>query len=446
MSKYVTSTPFNTGQKEPNYFNTNTSHPIIKNAQEYIFYKKYVSIHSEDRDMLKFPHSSEFEIEMPEDMLNVASVRLFEWTFPANYNTFSLYNSNIFMTFLINKPYNPNENNVSDILTQNIFECLYNSINENFLIVIEEGFYNPQQMVTELTNKFNTVVTNKISLYFLQQSVNPFVSPERQKEFLTSLEQFQQNGGYTNFVVAYNNVGQKIWFGNTSDGFTLTNETSLVGNATADNLYCGNKSQLPDFSSWGLPCNIGLPRCNSVAMSGSTLGENVKLYTIYNATVTPRFFYGDVNPGDNGYWLLPNPNLPGSEVWWVEAGEKINLMGSSHFYMELEGQNCIDETSPYNLSSFTSGTNGTNGVVNSSFAKISVPTTPLAQWFDKETGPYKYYLPPAERMRKLKIKLRYHNGLQVNFGVFNYSFTLEFTLQVPQILRDYTARFYPPII
>ena len=36
----------------PMFFNTNTNHPIIQNSQQYIFYRKYVSIHSEDRDIL----------------------------------------------------------------------------------------------------------------------------------------------------------------------------------------------------------------------------------------------------------------------------------------------------------------------------------------------------------------------------------------------------------
>ena len=47
-------------------FNTSTNHPIIPNANDYIIYKKYVSIHSEDRDILKYPNSNQFEIEMPE--------------------------------------------------------------------------------------------------------------------------------------------------------------------------------------------------------------------------------------------------------------------------------------------------------------------------------------------------------------------------------------------
>jgi hypothetical protein len=112
--------------------------------------------------------------------------------------------------------------------------------------------------------------------------------------------------------------------------------------------------------------------------------------------------------------------------------------------MEIAGQNCIDETQPYNLSRFTIETNQTNGIVNSAFAKLPVPSTPLSQWFDRDSIPYKYYYPPAEKLRKLKIKLRYHDGQLVNFGVFNYSFLLEFTLMVPQILRTSKGTVYPP--
>ena len=41
-------------------YNLNTTHPLIPNSQQYIAYNKYVSIHSEDRDLLKFPNSGIF--------------------------------------------------------------------------------------------------------------------------------------------------------------------------------------------------------------------------------------------------------------------------------------------------------------------------------------------------------------------------------------------------
>ena len=48
-------------------FNTSTNHPIIPNANEYMYQRQYVSIHSEDRNLLRFPRSSEFEVELPQD-------------------------------------------------------------------------------------------------------------------------------------------------------------------------------------------------------------------------------------------------------------------------------------------------------------------------------------------------------------------------------------------
>lgn len=426
-------------------YNVNTSHPLIQNANEYIYLKKFVSVHSEDRDMVKYPSSSEFEIELPEDITNVAALRLHDWSFPANYTTFSRLNSNTIMTFIINNPYNPNINNVSDTFTQHVFEYLFHNQNKEYDVTIEEGFYNPIQMTTELTNKFNKAVTDRLYLYFTEQSNNKSLTQEQQQEYSQSFTQLMENNGYNNFIIVYNNVGQKIWFGNRCDGFTLTNETQFLNNTIVDNVYCGVKSQLPDFSSWGLPANLGLNRCNSVSVSGSLLKDTLPInLSFYNGVITPRFFYGDVTPGDSGYWLIPVPNLTGSEVYWVECNYKINLMGPSHFYMELEGQNCLDETSPYNYSTFTTTTNSTNGRVNSAFAKISILTTPIAQWYDLDSAPYKFYYPAADRMRRFKFKLRYHNGLLVDFGVFNFSFTLEFTIKSAQILRQNSIQLYPP--
>ena len=422
-------------------FNTNTSHPLIPSSQEYMYYKKYVSIHSEDRNILKYPSAAEFEIELPEDLLNIVALGLVNWTFPSNYNTFSNVNDNILMTFLINNPYNPNINGVTNILAVKTFECLFLSQTENFFIRICDGFYNPPQMVTELTNKFNEAVTTRLRAYFLLMSTT--APPAQQADYITALNDLNTAGGYNNFVIVYNNVSQKIWFGNISDGFILTNEIVLLKNTLSDSLNCVVKAQLPDFSQWGLPGNLGLSRCNTVSDASFNIASAVNS-SYYNGQEVPRFFYGDVFPGDNGYWLLPNPALTNSNVQWVECLTKINFMGPSHFYMEIEGQNCIDETSPYNFSTFTTTTNSTNGTVNAAFAKIGIPTTPLTQWFDRDSLPYKFYYPPAERMRKLYFRIRYHNGQLVNFGEFNYSFLLEFTIQLPQLLRASNSVVYPP--
>jgi hypothetical protein len=417
--------------------NLNTSHPLIPSGQEYMIYYKYVSIHSEDRDIINYPTSSEFEIELPEDIVNVSTIRLSQWTFPANYNTFSAANNNTLFSFTIKKPYNPSIHGVSDVLTYRIFEALFYNENDRYDLLVEEGFYNPEQIAREMTNKMNSAVTFKIERYFLEKgSTDP--------SWIETLKQFKIEGGYTRFVVVYNNVSCKLWFGNRADGFTLLNEVGLVENVLSQTLCIGEKKHLPDFSNYGLPGYLGLPRCNTISQSSSDF-VNITNFVTYNGIIVPRFYYGDVFSGDDGYWLLPYPDLSGSEVYWVESINKINLMGESYIYMELAGQNCIDETKPYNLNNFTFTTNQTNGIVDAAFAKIPVPTTPMSQWFDRDSVPYKFYYPPAERIRRLKIKLRYHNGQIVSFGNFNYSFTLEFAILLPMILRDSNTRRYPPL-
>jgi hypothetical protein len=375
--------------------------------------QRVVSIHSEDRDVTKWPLSSSFEIELPDDYVNVSTVKLGTYTFPANYNTFSLAQANIGMTFVIDKPFNPTEHGFFDPLLNAIFEALYSNIEKNFIIAISEGFYNPIQIATELTNRFNAAVGKFIADYLTTN--HPSLLP-----------QYIQQGEYNQFVVVYNQVTQTLWFGNKSSGFTITNDSKFyyLRNELL-NLQC-IQNQLDDFSNWGLPAFLGFTRCPTPTITNEYPG------------VYPRFYYGDaLTSGDNGYWLLPDAQYQTQTVNYLEAPAKINLMGNAYFYLEIAGLNNIDETSPYTLTPFTRNTNETNGVHNSAFAKIGVTTTPISQWYDSNTEAVKVFNPPAERIRKIRVKIRYHNGLLVEFGKFNYSFNLIFQILRPQNLRSY---------
>ena len=286
-------------------------------------------------------------------------------------------------------------------------------------------------MATELTNKFNEAVNIVITAYFTDNG------------YTALLTQFIADGGYRQFSIVYNNVGQKLWFGNKSSGFILTNSTSFIKDSLIDNIKC-QTPQLPDYSSWGLPGYLGFTRCPTTSLSVNEL-LNSKTPNIPDSAISPnlgvpRFYYGEavMESGDNGYWLLPG--APGATVYFLQAPLKISFMGPSYIYMEVDGMNCIDEISPWNLSQYTAHTNQTNGIVNSSFAKIPVPTTPISQWFDDDMGPYKYWNPPAERISKFKFKFRYHNGQLVDFGNFTYSFMLELNMLRPQQERSYSIR------
>jgi len=419
-------------------YETFSNHPLIPNSQEYTIEKKYVSIHSEDRNVIKYPHASDFEIELPQDYINVSTIKLSTWSFPSNYDAFSTANQNTAMTFRFTSVYDPSGSTTDASLNQliNVFLTNYKNANygtPDFVVVIHPGFYNPTQLATELTNQMNLAVTTYLSDQLAAYDLVNGSSYDA--SFLDVSTNSVPLGGYNDFVVVYNEVEQRLYFGNRSSGFSLTQNLAILkGFYAAD--ACYNKSTLPDNSVFGLPSYLGLTRCDLSA--NMVTGGPLSL---------PRFTYCDATNNccngcscsNGGYWLTPNPDLSGCIVSYVAAPYKLNNMGPAYFYLELDGLNYIDETSPYNRSGFTSQTNQTNGIVNASFAKIAVTSTPLSQFYDNTMECYKYFSPPAERIRKLRVRLRYHNGQPVDFGHFPFSFTLEFTLFTPQILRNLVA-------
>ena len=315
------------------------------------------------------------------------------------------------MSFKITQVYNPSDHGVSDPLQIAIFNTLYNNI-DNYTIVIEDGYYTAEQMVTELTNKFNQSVTDVLL------GTSSYLSAVDKTALETA-------GGYSEFVIVYNQVSRKIWFGNKSSGFVLTNTN--IARYEEYNFRCTIANIVPDFSNWGLPGYLGFTRCNQ---------ESVQMVNKNDA----RFYYGDVKIGDNGYWLLANPLLTGATAYYIEAPLQANLEPPAYFYMEIKFLNFWDETAPYNYSTFTQQTNQTNGIVKSAFAKIPYNSKyySIDTQGSSSTAYYKIYNPPMERFRKLSIKLRNHDGSFVDFQNANYTFALEFTLFRPQNLKAYS--------
>ena len=82
-------------------YNVSNSNPLIPRQQTYMLDRKLVTIHSEDRDIKKYPESNRFSIQLPVTLENVQSVRLVECTFPINYYVFSRQYQNTKLTFTI---------------------------------------------------------------------------------------------------------------------------------------------------------------------------------------------------------------------------------------------------------------------------------------------------------------------------------------------------------
>jgi hypothetical protein len=112
--------------------------PLISREQNYVLDRKLLTIHSEDRDITKWPHANEFEIILPQQLLNIQSMRLVEIEVPTNLYVFS----------------NLYQNTIMDISGKKI--------------KIQEGTYTPDQLVSAI----NIDISNN-SLPNLDISYNP---------------------------------------------------------------------------------------------------------------------------------------------------------------------------------------------------------------------------------------------------------------------------------
>ena len=414
----------------------NTNYPLINNSHEYLFTKKYLSIHSEDRDLSKFPISSQFDLELPQEYMNVVKVQLVEWSFPSNYYTFSAVAKNLLMSFLITEPYDAYTNMTEIVDPSDPLYISYrlqlaitdglNAFKTNaYVVQIEEGFYNPIQMATELTNQFNRTVTDYLNSYFILSGTDPAIIAEfNYKESVTD-----PNSGYLEFVVFYNIISQKLYFGNRSSVFIIPSIiTPLPEKLFNEYFYLGCKiKRLPQFTDKLLLFNLGFDVIPA------------KTTTLTNQESTRVYYTDDTNgQADNGYWLIPSTDThPGCNVSYIIPRHQINFMGPSHFYLDIDELNNMDELNPYPSFGLvnTISTDTPPNRVNSAFSKISVNSTPISQWYDRDNTAFKLFNPPAERLRKIRIKVRYHDGTLVQFGTFAYSLTLEISMFNPQQLK-----------
>jgi hypothetical protein len=143
-----------------NSFTLGSSKPLINREQNYVLDRKLLTVHSEDRDINKWPNSNTFEIMLPEQLLNVQSMRLIQATMPANFFVFSNdYQNTMFQFTIGGAPH---------------------------IITIQEGTYTPGQLSIELTNKMNEAIHSDAS-----------------------------------FNVFYDEVKIKFWFGHTDLSFNL---------------------------------------------------------------------------------------------------------------------------------------------------------------------------------------------------------------------------------
>jgi hypothetical protein len=331
-----------------------SSKPLINREQNYVLDRKLVTVHSEDRDITKWPNSNTFEIMLPETLLNVQSMRLIQSTLPGNFYTFSNDYQNTQMQFTID--------------------------GTTHTIEIQEGYYTPAQLSTELTNKMNA--------YNADASFNVF----------------------------YDEVKHKLWFGHTDLPFTLNFDQHIV----YDFSHCEQPVVWNNYSKWGLPYYLGFQK------------------QTYHSTANPDGISFDYicpnNVSSGSVSAIKN---------YIEAPLSFVISGETCIYLEVDKYNNLDELYPYSQSSRQMyGNNAYDGKVNAAFAKIPIQHKDDFS-FDSRTffmHNVVQYDPPIERITRLKFKFRFHDGRLVNFQNYPFDFTLEFNSLRNEIDKNYKIR------
>lgn len=252
-------------------------------------------------------------------------------------------------------------------------------------IMLPNFFYNISEQLQ--TNKMIVEFNGAPHIITLEDGCYNYT--QLQYALLTELQAIQSG---SNFDVSYNSITRKFTFLNPFNQFVFRFDLP--------NSYdCSKVSYKTDVyaqhSNWGL---------------GYILGFDKKKYSTIFAQSPPTI-------------VSPNP---------------CNLEDNKCIYIELEKFNKCDEIKPYLYYNYS---NTSSGIVNSAFAKI-----PIYMFQDNKglvnDGYFEnvsYYQPPIDKISKLKLKFRYHNGMLVDFNNFNVSLSLEIN-QIRNEMNNYEVR------
>ena len=294
--------------------NSNNGHELILRENSYNLNKKILTINSEDRDIGKWPYSSNFEIQCPQVYQNVESIRLFDIILPTIQYTFThSYQNTIFLFKLI--PTTP----ISGLNNDTIYT-----------FEIQEGNYTGTQLALEIQNNLN----NTISI--------------------------ASNTTYSKFKVYYDPVANILHYCNRTDSFSFlfdVQPTYLL-------IHCEQPNIFLQYTRWGLGWNLGFNQeaYDSILLSNSTGDKSIVFK--YLVSSDPNYTFLSINSSNTLGYYLKSP-MP------------LKLQPDSAIYLEIEKFNYMDELVPYVSFTNSLCTSASyNGVINSAFIKIPLPPSP----------------------------------------------------------------------
>lgn len=220
----------------------------------------------------------------------------------------------------------------------------------------------------------------------------------------------------------------KVRYSSLQHKYLFLSDSSFNFDFSAVEVYdnsCPNKNVSFSKINWGLSYFLGFSK------------------KIYNSDISSQDILNDYNISDISAHVYPHYIV--SEFPIPSAFNKHTI------YMELEKMNNIDELKPYINNTTSAYNNDYNGFVNNSFAKIicqnrnaTNSTNNAIDWetiYDnKNNKAIITFDPPLERLNKLKVKFRYHDGVNVDFLNNEINFSLEIVQLKNEISRSYAVR------
>jgi len=367
-------------------FNVQQQHPLIPREQTYVLDRKLVSVHSFDRDIKKWPNSNYFEIDLPQSLQKIQSMRLLNVSLPSNQYVFSHEYQNTKLNFTVN---------TAPTLT----------------ITIDEGSYTPDQLAVEIQTKMNKAVAGT-------------------------------KPNYNNFRCRWNAVTNKFWFGNLQEKFVLNFDKRLTYEKSCNQVDVWNH-----YTRWGLPAYLGYKKRGYSTTStpanpwqADTPGDPFGFdYEMEDGSGNEWLDASGGNQIVNLDDLSANPLDPSGIC-------NLDIMGDDYIYMQVEKYNSMDEIEPYSENTGGWFNNDYAGKVKCAFAKIPVRCLPYSQMYDSTRAfiaNISHYNPPIERIDRLRFKFRYHDGRLVDFKCLPFTFTLEFNMLRDEQLRAMLVRVPP---
>jgi hypothetical protein len=258
-----------------------------------------------------------------------------------------------------------------------------------------------------------------------------------------------ETDGYDYFKLIIDSVTSKINFGNIADEFeiitdkttyysievlNIINKISIDSATTYKDILttdqfmprktgeCRDISYYIDDLKWGLPVYLGLTGTEVIEEYPY---DNEKFRSVKGLTFPTYYYYNKNSSQYQPYQRKPNGYSQAS-IFIVVPTFQLDTKGEPYFFIDLDRLNCIDEIAPYKDNTFSSVYNISSGNPTSAFAKL-----PLSILDDVAYGGSqpmsKVYTPPLDRLSKISIRLRFHNGRPVKFGVQPFSFVLQIT-------------------